>query len=218
MEGICYKIMTYLESSKILYVYTEKGKFSLVAKNAHQMKSDLRTVSQYLNKIEFKEPKGTMGSLIDVTLIDNFLIHKDSLEKIKTIATMFEVIDYILTPDCDNKKIYELVVTTLEKLEIELYVLSFLLKVLTYLGYKMDLVPKGDYRLVMGFSIKKGGLVYPDDNYQVDYDLDFMAIIIKLLVLDDSNISSINELEFGKIKNFIRDYYRYHLEYDFKNL
>ena len=36
MEGIIYKIQPYLESSRLLFVYTQQGKMTLLAKGAQK--------------------------------------------------------------------------------------------------------------------------------------------------------------------------------------
>ena len=73
MEGIVYKVQSYLESSKLLFTYTPKGKITLIAKGAQKLNSNDRILGQYLNHISFEEMPGKeMYTLKSAKLIHDF--------------------------------------------------------------------------------------------------------------------------------------------------
>ncbi|HKL61406.1 MAG TPA: recombination protein O N-terminal domain-containing protein, partial [Acholeplasma sp.] len=62
-KGLIYKTQDYKESSKLLFIYTKKGKKTLVAKGAKRFNSDQRYLSQYLTLISFVDSDKTMFDL-----------------------------------------------------------------------------------------------------------------------------------------------------------
>ena len=53
MIGLIYKTQPYQETNRMLFVYTKKGKKTLIARGSQRLSSELRLISQYLNLIEF---------------------------------------------------------------------------------------------------------------------------------------------------------------------
>lgn len=208
LEGLIYKTQPYLESSKLVWVFTKLGKVTLNARGSQKINSKDRIITQYLTLIsfEYKEFK-TFMYLSNAKIINDFNKIKVNYNLTKDASMPLELIDRVVFESDYNEKIYNLLIDTLNSSNIKYASLSFALKLLYYIGYGLNLVP--EQKEVKGISIHKGGIVYDNENYYVNLNLEESVSIFKLtnLKIKDLDDFKLEENEYQKIKSFIYNYY-----------
>lgn len=208
LEGLIYKTQPYLESSKLVWVFTKLGKVTLNARGSQKINSKDRIITQYLTLIsfEYKEFK-TFMYLSNAKIINDFNKIKVNYNLTKDASMPLELIDRVVFESDYNEKIYNLLIDTLNSGNIKYASLSFALKLLYYIGYGLNLVP--EQKEVKGISIHKGGIVYDNENYYVNLNLEESVSIFKLtnLKIKDLDDFKLEENEYQKIKSFIYNYY-----------
>ena len=103
IEGLIYKVMPYLESNRLVYTYTPKGKVTLHAKGAQKMTSPLRIAAQYLTHIEVDiYKKHGLIPVSQMKIITDFQNIKTSLIDMKEVALLLELIDLFVEEDSPN--------------------------------------------------------------------------------------------------------------------
>lgn len=217
MEGLIYKVQPYQENSRLLFVFTPKGKVTLLARGAQKVNDRTRIISQYLTHISFKEyPNKTFYTLAEAKLINEFSLIKENYHKTKQAALILEIIDILIIDHIDFKMVFESALSALKESDIRVSSLSFALKILKPLGYDLNLVADG--RPVKGISIEKGGLVYSKEPESIDLETKEAILLLKLYYLP-YNEHGIYEVDAIKaIEQFIQRYYEYHLNIKLKNL
>lgn len=216
MEGIIYRIQAYQEHGRLLFVYTKKGKKTLLAKGAQKVNHASRILSQTLTKIEFKESDKSFFILQDAKIIDDYQHIKMSFDQMKLASIPFEIIDRIITDKDNHDEIYQEVVQVLSQEDIELSVLSFCIKLLKHLGVGLNLKPDG--RKIKGVNIESGGLIYEGEDEIIDLDTKEALELLKLYLKPYKELESLQVDLKRKIKQFILKYYQYHLQTTIKNL
>lgn len=208
LEGLIYKTQPYLESSKLVWVFTKLGKVTLNARGSQKINSKDRIITQYLTLIsfEYKEFK-TFMYLSNAKIINDFNKIKVNYNLTKDASMPLELIDRVVFESDYNEKIYNLLIDTLNSGNIKYASLSFALKLLYYIGYGLNLVP--EQKEVKGISIHKGGIVYDNENYYVNLNLEESVSIFKLtnLKIKDLDDFKLEENEYQIIKSFIYNYY-----------
>lgn len=206
LNALIYKTQEYKESSKLLFVYTNKGKVTLNARGSQKINSKDRILSQYLNLIEFEYTNfKPFMNLYNGKLLNDYNEIKNDYNNVKHVSLMLELIDKVILDEDNNNKIFELLINSLNSYEYEKASLSFALKLLYYLGYGINLKPEN--KNVIGLSIIKGGLIYENENYQIDLDLEESIKLLKLTHYKVNDLNKIEEKDFSLIKTFIYKYY-----------
>lgn len=211
--GLIYKVMPYKENSKLAFVYTNKGKITLVAQSAQKVNHKDRVLTQYLNLIEFDSKDKTMFRLADAKLINEYPKIKADYQNTKNAALPLEIIDKIITEPDDHPTIYKHLIQSLENLETGY--LSFALKVLPIIGYHLNLSLDG--RSVKGFSLNLNRLVYQEEDHPITLDVVQTTELLKLFFPYESDkIGELKHIE--ALKNFIKQYYQTYLNIELKTL
>ncbi|WP_025725205.1 DNA repair protein RecO [Acholeplasma granularum] len=209
MEGIVYKQQSYLENDRLVFVYTPKGRITLIAKGSQKVTSNLRNVAQYLNLITFDEkPNKVMYTLINAKVINNFLSLKNDYKKLEQASILFDLLSFVSDNDM-HEKIYLIIKDALLKFSKE-SVLSFGFKLLKHLGYPMNLKPDG--RIVKGFNINIGSLVYENTPLISNIDVELTTELIKSTFLPYEQLPSLDDYTYEKLKKFMYDYYEHHTD------
>lgn len=217
MEGIIYKIQPYQETSRLLFVYTPKGKLTLLAKGAQKLTQKTRVIGQFLTRISFDEiPNKTFLILKNPVVLDDYEWVKKNYNMTKYAALGLEIIDRFMTEQEEHQNAYDEIVSVFKQENIKKAVLSFSLKMLKLLGYGIDL--SADGRIVKGISIAKGGLTYENEQYIVDLDTKDAISLLKLYYLPYNEHSDVSDESIQRIESFIKRYYEYHLHTTLKNL
>lgn len=217
MEGVIYKVQPYQESSRLLFVFTPKGKVTLLARGAQKLKEKSRVISQYLTHISFKEVEHKQFfTLSEPKLINEFEYIKTDFNKTKKAALILEIIDQLVVDQVNYKIIFDNMVLALNQKDISVASLSFALKILKPLGYELNLVADG--RPIKGISIQKGGLVYQGEAESSDLNTKDALSLLKLYYLpyNEHGIYDIDTL--SKIEDFTQKYYQYHFNTTLKNM
>lgn len=216
VEGIIYRVQPYQEHGRLLFVYTQVGKVTLLAQGSQKVNHPSRILSQTLTRISFKEGHKSFITLQEGKILDDYASIKEDFNRMKMASIPFEIIDHIVIDREDHKKIYDEVKEVLESKNIELSSLSFSLKILKRLGYGLNLKPDG--RALKGVNIESGGLIYEDDREIVDLDVKEALELLKLYVKPYQELETISDDMMNHIKHFTYKYYQYHLQTTLKNL
>lgn len=143
MEGFILRTIDYQDHAKLLYVYTETGLKSLIARGVKKMNSPWRHLAQTTNLIAMDISKGKLPTLKDATLLDYYPAIKNDLIKQTVFNAVCEYIYYNITDEDDHVKLFNFikkVAKTLETTEHPLETLFvFELKFLHFLGYSPGL-------------------------------------------------------------------------------
>ncbi len=114
MEGLIYKVQPYKESSRLIFVYTPKGKHTLIAKGAQKLNDKTRVITQYLTHLSFKEKEGqTFYTLQDAKLLNEFSHIKNDYQKTKQAAVMLEIIDLLMLDHIDDNLVFNEIIEAL---------------------------------------------------------------------------------------------------------
>lgn len=218
MEGIIFKIQPYLESSRLLFVYTSEGKITLLAKGAQKLNQKTRVIGQFLTRISFDVTNfdKKFVTLKNAVLLEDYSKIKDDFNLTKHAALMLEIIDKFMLDIENHEEIYAHLLEALGADDLKKSSISFALKVLKPLGYALNL--SADGRVVRGVSVEKGGLVYENEGFSVDLDTKDAISLLKLSYLPYNEHSAVLDESIQRIESFILRYYEYHLHTTLKNL
>ena len=82
VEGIVCRVLDYKDSSKILYIYTEFGQRSIIARGVKKLSSLNRNLSQVGNIISFENSNRELATLKEGELVHDFdLLSEGVLKK-----------------------------------------------------------------------------------------------------------------------------------------
>ena len=216
MIGLIYKTQPYQETNRMLFVYTKKGKKTLIARGSQRLSSELRLISQYLNLIEFYDNGKKMQSLTDAKLLDDYQKIKKDFFKTKLVAAMLEAIDKVRDEEIDHELVLEELIKSINSNNLNAATLSFLIKLISQAGYAPNF--EADGRVVRGFNLELGIIVYEKDAISIDLNVQETIILMKLLNLDVNDLEEIDQNHFESISQFIKKYYEYHLRVSLKNI
>ena len=79
MEGIIYKTQPYQEHARLLFVYTNKGKKTLLAQGSQKLNNSNRILAQFLTHIEFKENTKSFFTLSEAKILNDFKELKEDI-------------------------------------------------------------------------------------------------------------------------------------------
>lgn len=216
MEGIIYKVQPYQEHARLLFVYTEQGKKTLLAQGSQKVNHPHRILAQYLTHITFKDNQKSFFILSEATIINDYRRLKENYDETKSAALILEIIDLFMVDQYNHFIIFQELILALEAPHIHEASLSFALKMLKPLGYELNL--KLDGRIVKGINIEKGSIVYQMEPDIIDLDVKEATLVLKLMHLPYQDLEVIPKEMFTKIKTFILKYYQFHLQTTLKNL
>ncbi|MGI6781992.1 MAG: DNA repair protein RecO [Acholeplasmataceae bacterium] len=216
MIGLIYKTQPYQDNNKMLFVYSNRGKITLVAKGSQRLSSELRIVSQYLTLIEFYDNGKNMQPLREVKLLNSYDFLKTDYFKAKQAAVMLEALDKVRDTNLNDEAILNELRIALLSDNLKESALSFLIKLISEAGYRPNLNPKN--KDVIGFNIKTASLVYKGDLTEIDLMPRQLIILVKLLNLDIEKNEELDKEDYEILRRFIKRYYEYHLNINLKNI
>ena len=91
-----------------------------------------------------------------------------------------------------------------------------MIKLISQAGYAPNFEVDG--RVVRGFNLELGIIVYEKDVISIDLNVQETIILMKLLNLDVNDLEEIDQNYFESISQFIKKYYEYHLRVSLKNI
>ncbi|CDR30605.1 DNA repair protein RecO [Acholeplasma oculi] len=212
MEGIIYKQHSYKENDRLIFLYTPRGKITLIAKGSQKVTSENRIIAQYLNQIEFKDqPSRDMFILQDALLINSFQAIKASYESTLNSSILFDFLQLVYDHE-PHQEIYPLILNALTAYQKE-NVIAFGFKLLKFIGYPIDLKPTS--KKVKGISIKLSRLVYDDEPEKSDISIELATHILKMTYLNYDQLETLSLEAYQHIKKFLYDYIEHHTDIKF---
>ena len=165
IEAIVCRSLDYKDSSKILYLYTDHGTMSIIARGVKKLSSINRFLSQNGNLIKFSKTKGDFPYLKEGELINDYENIKLDLETYTFMNHILELVNNVIDDHNDHVKMYDFIKRLLDlfnqELDPELLTFIFELKLLHFLGYGLHFkscsICDNPENLV--YSISDGGLV-----------------------------------------------------------
>ncbi len=222
-EGIVIKNIDYTDSSKIIYLITELGISSLLAKGARKIKSPLRQLCQTVSKISYNQSASKkLPILYSGDVIDPHMYIIQNLEETSYVSHIFEII-YKLSTEIEFKILYKFLCQTLEKInegvDVELISFVFELKFLYLLGINpaFNRCSDCDSKETTGFDVYRGGMVC--SNHTTEYTITDTEFITGLYKLYYHNINEDFDYEINKVltRKTIDDYYEHYMNFKSKS-
>ena len=216
MIGLIYKTQPYQDTNKLLYVYSNRGKITLVARGSQRLSSELRMVSQYLTLIEFYDNGKNMQPLREVKLLNSYDFLKTDFFKAKYAAVMLEALDKVRDQNLNHEAVLNELRIALLSDNLKESSLSFLIKLISEAGFRPNLTSKE--KDVIGFNLKNSQLVYKGEPITLDLELRETIILVKLLNLDTEKVEAMSPKDDATLRKFIKKYYDYHINVNLKNI
>ncbi len=212
-KGLIYKTQDYQESSKLLYVYTPYGKYTLVSKGSKNYKNPNHYLSDYLTLISFElDPDKPMQTLKQAVLIDDYQTIKKDYLKVQNASVILMSIQFLLTDDLPHERLFNLIIQLLSFKDLNFAALTYMIKLTYGLGYELSF--KKEHAI--GFNLSTGQTVTKDEALKPDLNMNETIGLMDLYYLTEEK-----EIE-PNMKNtlikFIKAYYAYHMDYDIKGL
>ena len=140
--GYVIKRFNFSEADKYVTILTlENGKIDVLAKGVRKLTSKRAPHLELLNKISFQAvSKGQSGRYIlaDTTLVESHAKLKETLDQLKVLFTICELISGLCPHGQRQRDVFLLLDTTLKGMKNETYTFamqSFQIKLLSLLGY-----------------------------------------------------------------------------------
>jgi DNA repair protein RecO (recombination protein O) len=216
IEGITYKVLPYLESNRLVYLYTSLGKVTLHARGAQKMTSDLRIASQYFNYIQADvDVKEGLVPVSKLSIMNDFQTIKASFDTMTHVAFILEVIDKCIDSNDPHTLIFQELLEVFQHKDIRQQICRFMIRLLKHIGYDIPL--KADGREVTGFNIAQATLTYQEDSLLSDISMDILILLVQLKHTNYDTILKISNLQFRELKKFFIAYIEYHVHVKIKN-
>jgi DNA repair protein RecO (recombination protein O) len=216
MEGLIYKVQPYREHARMCFLYTPKGKVTLIAQGAQKMNHPYRVLAQYMTKVSFKDTDKPISTLSEGRGLDDYQRIKDDFQIMRHAAAILEIIDRMVTPDLDHEAVYRHASMALDAPLVKEAALSFAFKMLSPLGVGLSL--EADGRSVKGVSAALGSIVYAGISDPIDLDVKEAIVLLKLMRLPYDALEALDPGIFSKMLGFLRRYVQIHLNTTIKTL
>lgn len=212
-EALIYKVQDYRESSKLLFVYTPYGKYTLVARGAKNYKNNFFHLADYLNLIEVElDLSKSMQTLKKGKLINSYENLKNDYNSSKITSKILRTIDKLIFNVEHEDKIFNLILNLLMYNNKRLAYLSLLVKLTYALGYRLTF--KDDD--IRGFNLKLGRTISEGEDLR--FDLNREETLFLKLIYYSKEEPDIPEVYINKLYDFIQEYYLYHLDYQIEKI
>lgn len=211
--ALIYKTQDYKESSKLLFIYTPTGKYTLVARGAKNYKNNFFHLADYLNLIEVELTfTKSIQNLKRGKLINSYEDLKKDYKSIKIVSKILYAIDHLLIDVSHQDKIFKLILKLLAYENLELAYLSLLVKITYSLGYRLTFNDSN----IKGFSLQFGKTVKNDED--IFCDLDLTSTLYLKLIYFSKEEPIIDNKYIYLLFDFIKKYYLHHLDYKIKEI
>lgn len=207
-RALIYKVQDYKESSKLLFVYTPNGKFTLVANGAKNYKNQFFHLADYLNLIEVElNVNKSMQTLKKAKLIDDFSLIKKSYNDFKLTSLILKSIDKLIYNVEYEDKLFDLFINLINYQNKKLAYITLMIKLTYSLGYRLSF----SNETFAGFNLKLGRTVKKDEGASIDLNYE-ETLYLKILYYTKEEIE-IDDDVLNKLFSFIKKYYKYHIDY-----
>lgn len=203
VKGIVCKTLDYKDSSKILYIYTDKGNVSVVARGVKKLNNVNRFLSQVGNMISFTKTKGEFPTLKEGELVNDYPNIQLDLETYTFVTHILELLNGTIDEHSNHVKMFHFIerILTLFNKGIDSETLSFIfeLKLLYFLGYGVNFksCQRCGKQDDLVYSISDGGLICSHHlpPHSEVYDKTIYSILKVLYYMD---IDQYEELDLNK--------------------
>jgi len=142
VEGYILRTIDYKETSKLLYLYTNEGLLSMVARGVKKMQSAYRHIAQSGMHVKVTLTDGKLPTLKEAELINHYPTIKKHIERVHIMYTVHDYLLYNIHDQDDHKKMFQFLLKVLNRLETSEYshelLCIFELKLLHFLGVGMN--------------------------------------------------------------------------------
>lgn len=165
-KGIVIGSIDYKEKSKIVYLYTPNGKESILAGGSKSIKAGMLGFTTTLNYVEYVKTNSNLPKLIEYNIIDSYYDLSNSLDKMRIVTIIIQVINNI-NDITFHSSIFNFLIFILDELKKEksnnkLILALFLTKMLSAFGSQPSFnscVRCNRANLPSFISIEEGGMV-----------------------------------------------------------
>lgn len=207
-QALIYKTQDYKESSKLLFVYTPYGKYTLVANGAKNYKNQHFHLADYFNLIEVElDPNKSMQTLKKAKLVDDFSEIKKDYNDFKIVSLILKSIDKLIYNVEHEDKLFNLFINLLNYKNKRLSYVTLLIKLTYSLGYRLSF----SNDKFKGFSMHYGRTVKEEENIVTDLNYE-ETLYLKILYFTKEEIEIDNDV-ISKLYQFIKRYYKHHIDY-----
>lgn len=220
IEGFVLKDRDYLESSKIMDIFTKKyGVISVISKGCKKPKSLLCSASSKMTygKFHIYYKEGKLSTLTNVDIINNLSNIKKDILSIGYTTYLMELVFQVAKQVELYDELFDNFINTILKINdnLDAGVLTNILelKLLDYLGVAPSLDSCsvcGNKNNIVNLSLEKHGLVCRDcKTFEKQYSLESIKHIRMYSYLDINKISKIevNEKVKNEIDSYLNNYY-----------
>lgn len=200
IEAIVCRSLDYKDSSKILYLYTESGTKSVVARGVKKLKSINRFLSQVPNVIKYDSTRGSFPTLKEGELLEEFPNIELDIESYTFVSHVLELVATVIDEENDHVKMFDFLKRLLrlfnQNIDPELLSFIFELKLLHFLGYGLRFqkcsICEETRNLV--YSIRYGGVICKRhlEPLEETFDEHIYSKINALYVMDINHLQEIN--------------------------
>lgn len=211
LEGIVLSEIDYKEASKIVNLYTEKGKIGVKALGSKKIKNGLLGFITTGNTVSFVTTDKEVYTLIEYDIIDSIMKKDLDINEMKSLGTILYIINMI-PPDSPHEKIYPFVkdiLSNIKNINIDKLLSIFLIKMLYPFGISPNLkscVKCQNKHDLIAFDIAYGGALCKnciDKNNNIE--------IWNEYYYDKKDLKEYSDTDFTYLLNQIKNYYSYHL-------
>ena len=211
LEGIVLSEIDYKEASKIVNLYTEKGKIGVKALGSKKIKNGLLGFITTGNTVSFVTTDKEVYTLIEYDIIDSIMKKDLDINEMKSLGTILYIINMIPS-DSPHEKIYPFVkdiLSNIKNINIDKLLSIFLIKMLYPFGISPNLkscVKCQNKHDLIAFDIAYGGALCKnciDKNNNIE--------IWNEYYYDKKDLKEYSDTDFTYLLNQIKNYYSYHL-------
>ena len=211
LEGIVLSEIDYKEASKIVNLYTEKGKIGVKALGSKKIKNGLLGFITTGNTVSFVTTDKEVYTLIEYDIIDSIMKKDLDINEMKALGTILYIINMIPS-DSPHEKIYPFVkdiLSNIKNINIDKLLSIFLIKMLYPFGISPNLkscVKCQNKHDLIAFDIAYGGALCKnciDKNNNIE--------IWNEYYYDKKDLKDYSDTDFTYLLNQIKNYYSYHL-------
>lgn len=211
LVGIVFKAIEYKEQSNLVYLYTNQGIITVKALKSKNPKDKNFGFQNVGNIVSFaiKDDNNQIKTLLEYSIRYSSYKLTESIEKIKALSTIIELINYI-PKDNNHKKTFDFILKTFETINDYPYktLLLFLIKMTYCFGINPNLGECATCRSkinLVGFDFKLGGALCSNcTNNNEYYDL------IKEYYYDKKDILEYSEANYIILINHFIEFYLIH--------
>lgn len=203
-NGLIYKVQDYKETSKLFYIYSPYGKYTLVARGAKGYKSSYRAYD-YLTLISCElNINKSMQTLKKSEIINYYDTLKSDYKKSRYAGLILKAID-LITDDLPHQRVFDMITWLLTFKDIELAAITLYIKLTYALGYELTF-----HKTYESFDLFKGTTTpYAQSLTKIE------TMALQTLYYLKEEIELTETLK-ETLKQFIKKYYIYHMDYDIK--